>query len=91
MSGQVLLGDCPFCRLVEREEGNFGAGFVSFCSITGQSGSAAVSDDTEYVVPEEEKGFFQDQTKLTYFLVLPLFCLCYGGTCCIYTVGKTWR
>ena len=51
----------------------------------------APPDDTEFVETEEEKGFLQDNRKLVFYLVLPLFVLCYGGSCVIYAIGKCWR
>lgn len=48
-------------------------------------------DNTEYIEPEEEKSFFEDKRKVTFYLVVPLFVACYSGSCIIYAIGKCWR
>ncbi len=54
-------------------------------------GVTEATDNTEVVEEEEEKGFFQDNKKVTFYIVLPLFVFCYGGSCVVYAIGKTYR
>ncbi len=47
--------------------------------------------DEEFVEEDESKGFFQDNKKITFYLVCPLFVFCYGGSCLVYAIGKGYK